>query len=488
MIIEIEDYEYERRSLAPRKLTNREEHKRHKENSLKHNSTARDIMKIVTPQQHRVADYLRPKILAMLVLGFSSGLPFLLVGNTFGYWLRDEGTSLSAIGFLSWVGIAYSLKFLWAPVMDRVDLPLFSRLGHRRGWILFSQIAVGMALIAMGGTGTHAGLGALGAAALVAAFASSTQDIVVDAWRIEVADDGEELGLLTSAYQFSYRAAILAADSLILIIAARWGWRRSYGIYGAAMIVGIVATFFAKEPQRADAVMDEKEREAPLWTARGFFDAVVGPFIAFFRTHGWLALLMLAAISLYRLPDFVMGPMANPFYHDIGISKDTVGAVRGSIGIIATFAGIAAGGFCSLKFGYMRALIIGGIAQAIAIASYATLAYVGASLPLFAAVVAGDNFGIALAGVALVTYMSSLTSLGYTATQYALLSSTYAWLGKILKGFSGVTVENLSATHGLIHAYGIFFFVCGLMGVPAVILFAALEYCHKRTRTRPAGA
>ena len=257
----------------------------------------------------------------MLVLGFSSGLPFLLVGNTFGYWLRDEGTSLAAIGFLSWVGIAYSLKFLWAPVMDRVNLPLFSRLGHRRGWILFSQIGVGLALIAMGGIGTHAGLGGLGAAALVAAFASSTQDIVVDAWRIEVAQDSEDLGLLTSAYQFGYRAAILARNpdtdhSRTSRLA------RSYSIYGAAMIVGIVATFFAKEPQRADAVIDEKEREAPLWTARGFFDAVVGPFIAFFRTHGWLALLMLAAISLYRLPDFVMGPMANPFYHDIGISKD----------------------------------------------------------------------------------------------------------------------------------------------------------------------
>ena len=139
----------------------------------------------------------------MLLLGFSSGLPFLLVGNTFGFWLRDEHTSLTAIGFLSWVGIAYSLKFLWAPVMDRVDLPLFRRLGHRRGWLMFSQIVVALALCAMGGTGTQAGLGRLGALALVVAFASSTQDIVVDAWRIESADDGDEQGLLASAYQFS---------------------------------------------------------------------------------------------------------------------------------------------------------------------------------------------------------------------------------------------------------------------------------------------
>ena len=428
----------------------------------------------------------------MLLLGFSSGLPFYLVGNTFGYWLRDEHTSLTAIGFLSWVGIAYSLKFLWAPLMDRVDLPFFKRLGHRRGWMMFSQIVVGLALFAMGGTGTKAGLGRLGAFALVVAFAAATQDIVVDAWRIESADDGEEQGLLASAYQFSYRVALLAADSLILIVAAAVGWRMSYGIYGAGMAIGMIATWFAKEPERANVVMNEKGRETPRWAPRRFFDtafdAVVGPFIAFFRAHGWLALVMLAAISLYRLPDFMMGPMANPYYHDLGLTKQTVGAVRGSIGLIATFAGIAAGGFCSVKLGYMRALVIGGILQAAATAAFATLAFAGLSIRLFALVMVGDNFSLSFAGVALVTYMSSLTNLGYTATQYALLSSTYAWLGKILKGFSGAAVESLSATHGLIHAYGIFFIGCGLTGVPAVLLFAALDYWHRRKQPAPAAA
>ena len=442
----------------------------------------------MSSHKHRIAEYLRPKTLAMLLLGFSSGLPFLLVANTFGYWLRDEQTSLTAIGFLSWVGIAYSLKFLWAPVLDRVDLPLFKRLGHRRGWMMFSQIVVGLALCAMGGVGTQAGLGRLGALALVVAFAAATQDIVIDAWRIESADDGEEQGLLASAYQFSYRLAILATDSLILIVAAKVGWRLSYGIYGACMAIGIIATWFAKEPERADAVTHEKQREAPFWTLRGFFDAVVGPFIAFFRAHGWLALVMLAAISLYRLPDYVMGPMANPFYHDIGLSKQTVGAVRGSIGIIATFAGIAASGFCSLKLGYMRTLIIGGILQAAAIAAYAALAFSGTSIRLFAVVMAGDNFSISFAGVALIAYMSSLINIGYTATQYALLSSTYAWLGKILKGFSGAEVESLSHTYGLIHGYGIFFIVCGLTGLPAVLLFAVLGYWHSRKQEAVAAA
>src|SRR5262249_18589579 len=189
--------------------------------------------------------------------------------------------------------------------------------------------------------------------------------------------------------------------------------------------------------------------------------------------------------SLYRLPDFIMGPLYNPFYHDIGLSKEIVGGVRGSIGLIATFAGIAAGGFCALKFGYMRALIVGGLLQAGSVASYAILAFVSAGMPAFAAVMAAENFSISFAGVALVAYMSSLTNLGYTATQYALLSSTYAWLGKILKGFSGAAVESLSVSHGLVHAYGIYFIRCGLIGVPAVILFAALELWHKRLRLAP---
>ena len=442
----------------------------------------------VTPQKHRLSDYLRPKTLTMLLLGFSSGLPFYLVGNTFGYWLRDEHTSLTAIGFLSWVGIAYSLKFLWAPLIDRVDLPLFKRLGHRRGWMMFSQIVVGLALAAMGGTGTKVGLARLGALALVVAFASATQDIVVDAWRIESADDGDEQGLLASAYQFSYRVALLCTDSVILIVAAAAGWRMSYGIYGACMAVGMIATWFAKEPGRADAVTDEKKSEAQLWTPRGFFDAVVGPFIAFFRAHGWLALVMLAAISLYRIPDFMMGPMASSYYIALGFTKPTVGAMRGTIGLIATLAGIAAGGFCSLKLGYMRALIIGGIVQAAATAAYAALAFAGLSIRLFALVLAFDNFSLSFAAVALVAYMSSLTNLGYTATQYALLSSSYAWLGKILKGFSGAMVQSLSSTHGLIRAFGIFFIICGLTGVPAVLLFAALGYWHKRKQPAPAPA
>lgn len=419
--------------------------------------------------------YFSPRAATMLLLGFSSGLPFFLTGNTLGYWLRDEGTSLTAIGFLSWVGLAYSLKPLWAPVIDRVDAPLFGRLGRRRGWMLVAQLFVGLGLTAMSMMGPGGGVAVLGACALVVAFASSTQDIVVDAWRIEVADNADELGLLSSAYQLGYRAALLITDALILIAAGHFGWPISYGMMAALVAVGVFATWKATEPRRADAAITSDRAALPLWTPRGFFDAVVGPFLVFFRTYGSTALLMLLMISLYRLPEFIMGPMANPFYHDVGLSKDVVGSVRASVGLVFSLLGVAAGGLSCVRFGYLKTLIAGAVVQALAISSFALLAYYGARIERFSAIMAGDNFAIGFAGVALVTYMSSLTSIGYTATQYALLSSTYAYLGKILKGPSGAIVEYLSRHgHTLMDAYGLFFIGAGAIGLPGLVLCVVL--------------
>lgn len=419
---------------------------------------------------HVMASLRQPKVLVMLLLGFSSGLPFLLTGNTLGFWLRDEGTSLKAIGFLSWVGIAYSLKFLWAPFIDRLDAPLLGRLGRRRGWMVLSQVLIGLALLAMAMIGPVGGLTLLGIFALIAAFASATQDIVIDAWRIEAADDGEEMALLSSALQLGYRAALLATDALILVSAQHLGWPLSYGLAAAAMTIGLVASLASSEPRRDAGTVARDAAAAPLFTLSGIQEAIIGPFSAFFRTHGVAAFLMLAMISLYRLPDFIMGPMANPFYHDLGIGKDMVGAVRGSVGLAASILGIAAGGLFALRFGQVRTLIAGAILQPIAVASFALLALQGGHLPLFSAVMGLDSFAMSFAGVALVAYMSSLTSLGYTATQYALLTSTYAWVGKFLKGFSGAAVEGLEQGHGLMGAYAIFFVAAGAIGLPALVL------------------
>jgi PAT family beta-lactamase induction signal transducer AmpG len=427
-----------------------------------------------TPRRrYRFRDYLAPKVLVMLALGFSSGLPFVLVGNTFGYWLRDEHTSLSAIGFLSWVGLAYSLKFFWAPLLDRLGVPALGRLGQRRGWIALMQVIVAAGLVAMALSGTAHGLAQLGVCALVVAFASSTQDIAIDAWRIESARDKDELGLLTSAYTIGYRSALLMSEAVILPIAQRIGWNEAYLAYGAVMAAMIVATFFAAEPVRGEEVLAEKQKEAPLWTPRGLFDAIIGPFTAFFRTFGPSAIVILLAISLFQLPNFVSGPMYNPMYVDLGLSKDMVGAVRGSFGLVGVFLGVAAGGFLSLRLGLMPAVILGCVSQMAGTALYAVLPYAHGPVA-FALVMGLDNFAIALAGVTLVAYMSSLTSLGYTATQYALLSSTYAWAGKLLKGLSGLAVESMTPHVGLMNAYALFFVGCGLIGVPALLLFAFL--------------
>jgi MFS transporter, PAT family, beta-lactamase induction signal transducer AmpG len=425
-----------------------------------------------------------PKVSVMLMLGFSSGLPFLLTGNTLGYWLRDQGTTLKAIGFLSWVGLAYSLKFLWAPIVDRVDAPVFARFGRRRSWMLLTQLIVGLGLIGLSISGTAHGLTAVGAVAVLIAFASSTQDIVVDAWRIEAASDSDELGLLSAAYQLGYRAALLVTDALILISANHLGWPVSYTMMGVLMGIGMTASLVTFEPSRT-APAASASAPAGLRSVRGFVDAVIGPFREFFRVYGWVALLMLAMISLYRLPEFLMGPMANPYYHDLGLSKDTVGAVRASVGLIGSLLGIAAGGLSAVRIGYFRTLILGLILQSAGTALFSVLAYTGPDVRVFGAVMVVDNFGAAFAGVALVTYMSSLTTLGYTATQYALLSSAYTYVGKFAKGFSGVMVETLASGRTLLEGYALFFIGAGLLGVPALILCFVLARVHEAGDREP---
>lgn len=423
-------------------------------------------------------EFRQPKVAVMLALGFASGLPFLLTANTLGYWLRDEGTTLAAIGFISWVGFAYAFKVYWSPLVDRLDLPLLGRLGRRRGWMLLCQILVVVGLVGMAAVGTGGGLAAIGAFALLTAFASATQDIAIDAWRIESASDADEVGLMTSAAQVGYRIALLITDALIIAAAARVGWPLSYVAMAVLMLLCMAATLFAAEPARADAVL---LRKAPLWNLRGLIDAVIGPFVDFFAKHKVAGLVMLLMVALYRLPDFVMGPMYNPYYHDLGLSKDMVAWVRGSYGLVATFGGIAAAGLSAVRFGMLPTLVAGLVLEGFGTAAFALLS-VHAGTAVFAAVMSLDAFAQSFAGVALVTYMSSLTSLGYTATQYAMLSSTYALLGKFLKGFSGITVEALTPTYGLLGAYATAFVATGLSAIPPLLLLLLLWRMQRARR------
>lgn len=421
------------------------------------------------------------KVLVMLLLGFSSGLPFLLTGNTLGFWLREGGADLATIGFLSWVGLAYSLKMLWAPLVDRLDAPILGRLGRRRGWMVLSQLLIGAGLFGMAAVGPDGGdLWKLGAFALLAAFASATQDIVVDAWRIESAEDGAEQGLLSAAYQTGYRAAMLATDSLILLLAAGIGWQSSYGVAGAVMAVGIVATLMATEPMRHAPTGGMAS--APLWTPAGLFDAIVGPLLSFLRTYGALSVLMLMVVMTFRLGDFMIGPMINPFYVDLGLTKEVVGTVRASVGLWASIAGIALGGIASVRLGFRRTLILGAVLGPFSNLAFSVMALSGPDIGVFTAAIIVDNIATGFAGVALTAYMSSLTSLGYTATQYALLSSLYTVLGKVLKGFSGQMVQGLEPIAGQMGAYALFFAGTAAIGIPVVALCLFLDRAASRQR------
>ncbi|WP_115514121.1 AmpG family muropeptide MFS transporter [Xanthomonas arboricola] len=440
--------------------------------------------------QRVLANLRQRKVLAMLLLGFSSGLPLYLVGNTLGFWMRKQGIDLNTIGFLSWVGLAYTQKFLWAPIIDKTDVPLLGRLGRRRGWMLLSQGIVAMGLVGMaliqpvGGQLLVMGiawehLAVFGAMAVVVAFAAATQDIVIDAWRIESADNNEQLGLLTSSSALGYRSALLVTDALILILAARVGWQVSYEVMAALMAVGVVAVVLAREPAR-EVVAAVQAQTSALWTPRGLFDAIVGPFLAFVREHRSGAVLILVAISVYRMADFVMGPMANPFYVDLGLSEDTVGTIRGSVGLVATIVGIAAAGLTSVRWGVLVALMAGAVLGPCSNLAFAWLAHVGPDTTKFAVAMAIDNFANGFAGTALIAYMSSLTSIGYTATQYALLSSFYAMPGKALKGFSGWSVDVLTQGRTLMEGYALFFIGTALIAVPVVVLCGMLILQQRR--------
>lgn len=423
----------------------------------------------------------QPKVALMLALGFASGLPFMLIGNTMTLWLAEAGIKLAVIGFLSWIGLTYSVKFLWGAVVDRLPPPLVARLGRRRGWMILTQIGVAAGLIGMAASNPAAHLSALIGFGLLTGVSAAAQDTVIDAWRIESAADPDELGLLTAAYSLGFRAALIATEALILVLAQWLGWPIAYALYGALMLVGIIAALMATEPARADAAMEAKGAQAKAHPLRTFSDAVVGPFIAFFRAHGLaLAALMLGMITLYHLCDYLRGPMSNPFYKALGIDKPTIAGVRASLGLGGTLAGIALGGLSSVRLGAMRSLVIGAVLQPIAVAAFALLAWHGGDwtlltagplrLTAFEAIMSFDSATMAFAGVALVAYMSALTSLGYTATQYALLTSALTWTGKTLKGFSGAIVESLSHGRTLLEGYGLFYLLSGAIGIPAILL------------------
>lgn len=437
-------------------------------------------------KRHGAGDILNaaraPKVGIMLALGFSSGLPFLLIGNTLNYWLGDAHVDLAVIGFASWIGLSYSIKFLWGAVVDGISVPGLGRLGQRRGWMVFSQVVVAAGLFGMAASDPAQRLSLLVGFGLVAALGAATQDVVIDAWRIESSDDAAELDLMTSAYSLGYRVANILTGSVILFMAGGIGWPLSYAAFALLMGIGLCATVLAKEPAAREPVHGAQATPVKrAWPAR-VIDAVVGPFAAFFRTMGPMALLILAVVTTYHLCDYLRGPVINPFYVEVGLSKSVVASVRLIVGLPTAMLGIALGGLFATRYGHKAALIVGAALQPLAVASFAVLAATGPNLAVFSAVMGFDDLAMTFAGVALIAYISTLTTAGFTATQYALLTSAVAITGKTLKGFSGEWVKTIAANGtDLLHAYATYFgYAAVLAGVPALILVVLLAWLDRK--------
>ena len=404
-----------------------------------------------------VGVYLEARSIAIFALGFSAGLPFLLVFSTLSAWLRDVDVSRSTIGVFSWVGLLFSIKVLWAPIVDRCRLPL--PLGQRRNWLIVAQVTIVAGILGLAATDPSTHLVQVALFALLVAFGSATQDITIDAFRIEAGPDDVQ-GVLAAAYIFGYRLALLVAGGGALWFADLYDWPTSYSVMAGLMSVGIVTTLLVREPIARAAAPSPEPRADRL--RRFLNEAVMQPFLEFWRRHRYTALLLLALIGCYRISDLTMGIMANPFYIDLGFTKSEIAGVVKSFGFAMTMLGSFLGGALVVRFGVPRMLLVGAVAVAATNLLFASLAEVGPSLEFLTVVIIADNLSGGFASVVFVAFLSSLVNRSYTATQYALFSSFMTLPGKFLGGSSGFIVD---ATD-----YTTFFVYAAVMGLPAIVL------------------
>ncbi len=420
--------------------------------------------------------YLHPRVLVMLFLGFSAGLPFLLIFSTLSLWLREAGISRTEIGFFSWVGITFSIKVFWAPVVDRMKLPILNRLlGSRRGWMILAQIVLAVGLLGIASTDPAAHLSHVVGFALLVAFAAATQDIVIDAYRIEAVEKDLQ-GAMAATYQAGYRVALIMASAGALYIADWTSWPIAYAAMAGCTLVGMVTVLLIREPVvEIDAATRERERRLVDRLAGAgppsnglrifvawFSGAVVSPFVDFFARNGQLGLVILALVGLYRISDITMGIMAGPLYIDLGFTKNEIATVSKVYGVIMSMAGAFAGGLFVARYGIFRPLLVGAVLVALTNLVFAYLAVAGRDVYVLTLTIGADSLAGGLAGSVFIAYLSSLTNRAYTATQYALFSSLFTLPGKFLGGFSGVIVDASSYVH--------FFVYASVLGIPAILL------------------
>ena len=408
--------------------------------------------------------YLEWPCLRMLFLGFSAGLPLLLILGTLSFWLREAGIDRSTIGYLTWVGLIYAFKWVWAPLVDRLKIPFLTKLlGRRRSWLIFAQALIIFGLVSMSTMDPKLTLNSVVWCALLVAFGSATQDIALDAFRIESANSDHQAAL-AATYQTGYRLALIWSGAGVLWLAARVetgsgydasAWQFAYLCMAGSIGVGVLTTLFSKEPAQYELA---KVRNVKAW----LYQTLVEPFAEFIQRYRWHAVLILSLIAIYRISDVVMGIMANPFYVDMGYTKDEVAAVSKAFGVVMTLVGAFVGGVLTLRFGVMRILFLGAILSAVSNLLFAWLATMGHDLNGLVWVISADNLSSGIATAAFIAFLSSLTNIQYSATQYALFSSMMLLLPKWLAGFSGVFVDNFG--------YQTFFISTAIIGAPVLIL------------------
>ncbi|MHB8791552.1 MAG: AmpG family muropeptide MFS transporter [Desulfobulbaceae bacterium] len=390
-----------------------------------------------------------PRMLVSFLMGFSCGVPLLLTLSVLQAWMKEEGVDLSVIGLFALVGLPYTLKFVWSPVLDRFTL---SFLGRRRGWLLVIQVLLVVAIAGLGLTSPRENPWLVAFAALLVTFFSASQDIVVDAYRREDLRD-IELGLGASFYVNGYRVGMLLAGSGGLILADHFSFSQVYLLLATSLLVGIATTLLSREP------------EVAAGTPRTLREAVVEPFIEYFRREQ--AVLILTFILLYKIGDQMASTMTTPFYLDIGFTKTEIGAVAKLFGFWATIAGGMVGGIVLLKMRIKTALLGFGLLQAISTVGFSLLALIGNSLPGLAAVIAFENFSGGMGTAAYVAYMASITNKKFTATQYALLSSLMGVPRVLASAPTGIMAESFG--------WFVFFALCALIAVPGLVLLRWVE-------------
>ncbi|GJE18962.1 AmpG family muropeptide MFS transporter [Methylobacterium marchantiae] len=422
-----------------------------------------------------------PRIILMLALGFSSGLPLLLVLGTFSTRLAFSDVDIKAIGLFSYLALPYTLKFLWAPLIDRFDVPFLSnRIGRRRSWMITTQVAVALALSLMATANPATSLVLLGLGAFLVAICAATQDVVIDGWRIDAA--GTDLqGVMAATSNLGYRLALMCAGAGALFIADGAGWSVAYFSMAALMGVGMIAALLAPAYDRAQAEEQETkaaERDgapAKVWTFRG---AVLEPLTELHTRLGPGLWAILVLVAFYRMPDFISGVMASPLYRQVGFTLTEIGAVSKLYGIWVGIAGAFVGGWAMTRLGLFPTLVTGAFLGAASNLAFSWLSFGGPEVWRLTAAISIDNFCGSFAGMALIAYMSSLTAPGFAATQYALFSSLYALPGKLVAGTSGF----IAASYG----YPVFFAFTAAVGIPVVILCFFVGRAGERSAARAA--